>query len=335
MPSPSRRALLTGGAAALAGLTACGSSGDTGDTGGTGSAATSGAGSSGATIDTLFGQVEVPADPQNVVALGWGDAETVLALGGQVAGTSDWLGFGGDGVGPWAADLVQRTPEQLGTLELSYEAVAALAPGVILNTRQSNDEAQQRELARIAPTVGPPPGLEIQYGTTWQDQVRLVAAALGRTDAGATLVSDLQAKFARVAAANPGFAGKTVTVGTSYSGQWGAYVDGDGRVDFMTTLGFTQNPADQALATGSGFSVPLSAEQLGVLDADLVVLFPIGASAVEITADPVVQGLRATKDGRLVVLDDTTLSNAFSSATTLGLGYALDHAVPLFAQALA
>ena len=62
-----------------------------------------------------------------VVALGWGDMETVLALGGQVVGTSDWLGFGGDGVGPWAADLVTRTPEQLGTLELSYEAVAALA----------------------------------------------------------------------------------------------------------------------------------------------------------------------------------------------------------------
>lgn len=334
MPSPSRRALLTGGTvAALAGLAACGSSGGAEDAGTT-SSATSG-GSRGATIDTLFGKVEVPADPQTVVALGWGDAETVLALGGQVAGTSDWLGFGGDGVGPWAADLVQRTPEQLGTLELSYEAVAALAPDVVLNTRQSNDEAQQRELARIAPTVGPPPGLEIQYGTTWQDQVGLVAAALGRQDAGAKLVADLEARFTAVAAANPGFAGRTVTVGTFYSGQWGAYVDGDGRVDFLTALGFTQNPAVQALATGTGFSVPLSAERLGVLDADLVVMFPIGASAAEITADPVVQGLPAAKDGRLVVLDDTTLSNAFSSATTLGLGYALDHAVPLFAQALA
>jgi iron complex transport system substrate-binding protein len=165
--------------------------------------------------------------------------------------------------------------------------------------------------------------------------VKLVAAALGKGDQGATLISDLEAKFADVAAANPGFAGKTVTVGTYYSGGWGAYVEGDGRVDFMTALGFTQNPKVQALATETGFSVSLSAEQLDQLDADLVVMFPIGLSAAEITADPVMQNLRATREGRLVVLDDTTLSNAFSSATTLGLGYALDHAVPLFAQALA
>jgi iron complex transport system substrate-binding protein len=329
--SLSRRTLFA--ATSVAGVTAlaaCGSSeGTTGATG-TGSASSG----SGTTIDTLFGAVEVPADPQSVVALGWGDMETVLALGGQVVGTSDWLAFGGDGVGPWAADLVTQTPEQLGTLELSYEAVAALTPDVILNTRQSNDQAQQDKLMDIAPTVGPPPGLEILYGTSWENQVTLVAAALGKDDEGAKLIADLEAKFTEVAAANPGFAGKTVTVGTYYSGGWGAYVSGDGRVDFMTALGFTQNPKIQALATDTGFSVSLSAEQLDQLEADLVVMFPIGLSAAEITADPVMQNLQATKDGRLVVLDDTTLSNAFSSATTLGLGYALDNAVPLFAAAV-
>jgi len=330
---PSRRTLLAGASVVgVTALAACGSSED--DTAGAAATGTASA-SSGTTIDTLFGEVEVPADPQNVVALGWGDMETVLALGGQVVGTSDWLGFGGDGVGPWAADLVTQTPEQLGTLELSYEAVAALTPDLILNTRQSNDQAQQDELTRIAPTVGPPAGLEILYGTSWEDQVMLVAAALGKEDEGAKLISDLEAKFTEVAAANPGFAGKTVTVGTYYSGGWGAYVTGDGRVDFMTALGFTQNPNIQALASETGFSVSLSSEQLDQLEADLVVMFPIGLSAEEITADPVMQNLQATKDGRLVVLDDTTLSNAFSSATTLGLGYALDNAVPLFAQAIA
>jgi iron complex transport system substrate-binding protein len=36
------------------------------------------------------------------VALGWSDAETALALGVQPVGASDWLAFGGEGVGPWA-----------------------------------------------------------------------------------------------------------------------------------------------------------------------------------------------------------------------------------------
>lgn len=331
MPSLSRRTLLAGtSVAGVTVLAACGSSDDAGA-----SASSSGSASSTTSIDTLFGAVEVPANPKNVVALGWGDMETVLALGGQVVGTSDWLAFGGDGVGPWASDRVKQTPEVLGTTELSYEAVAALVPDVILNTRQSNAKAQQDELKQIAPTVGPPPGQEVTYGTSWQDQVELVSAALGKSDAGAGLIADLEAKFKDVAAANPGFAGKTVSVAAFFSGAFGAYVTGDSRVDFMTQLGFTQSPTVQSLSTGASFYVSLSDEQLDQLEADLVVVFPIGATAAEITANPGIQNLQAAKDGRIVVFDDTTQANAFSSGTTLGLGYALDHAVPLFAQAIA
>jgi len=328
----SRRSLLAG--TSLAGVSALAACADD-DTAGTGSTDTT-AGSTGAagpTVSTLFGDIAVPADPQAVVALGWGDMETCLALGTQVVGTSDWLAYGGDGVGPWAQDLVTQTPEQLGTLELSYEAVAALAPDLVLDTRSDNAQEKNDKLQEIAPTVGPPPGLTQLYGTSWQDQVGLVAAALGKDAEGATLVSDLEARFTETAAANPQFAGKTVTVGTYYAGGWGAYVTGDGRVDFMEALGFTANPQIEALK-GESFSVSLSAEQLALLDADLVVVFPIGLSAAEITADPVLQALPATQAGRLVVLDDTTLSNAFSSATTLGLAYALDNAVPLFAAAV-
>jgi iron complex transport system substrate-binding protein len=35
-----------------------------------------------------------------------------------------------------------------------------------------------------------------------------------------------------------------------------------------------------------------------------------------------------------VVLDDDTLANAFSSGSALGIQYALENAVPLFADAL-
>jgi len=329
----SRRSLLAG--TSVVGVSALAACADT-DSAGTGSTDTgSGAGSAaaGPTVSTLFGDIAVPADPQSVVALGWGDMETCLALGTQVVGTSDWLAYGGDGVGPWAEDLVTQTPDQLGTLELSYEAVAALTPDLILDTRSDNTQDKHDKLQEIAPTVGPPPGLTQLYGTSWQDQVTLVAAALAKDAEGAALIADLEAKFTEAAAANPQFAGKTVTVGTYYSGGWGAYVTGDGRVDFMEALGFTANQQIEALK-GDSFSVSLSAEQLGLLDADLVVVFPIGLSASEITADPVLQALPATQAGRLVVLDDTTLTNAFSSATTLGLAHALENAVPLFAAAV-
>ncbi|RZL72431.1 MAG: iron-siderophore ABC transporter substrate-binding protein, partial [Rhodococcus sp. (in: high G+C Gram-positive bacteria)] len=42
----------------------------------------------------------------------------------------------------------------------------------------------------------------------------------------------------------------------------------------------------------------------------------------------------SARDGRLVVLGDTDLSNAFSAASVAGTRYALDNAVPLFAEPL-
>lgn len=92
---------------------------------------------SGTSVDTKFGSVEVPADPQKVVALGWGDAETALALGVQPVGASDWVEFGGKGVGPWAEDLYDEDPEIIATMEPDYEAIAALEPDLILDTNSS------------------------------------------------------------------------------------------------------------------------------------------------------------------------------------------------------
>src|SRR3954462_3549558 len=50
-------------------------------------------------IPTAFGDVTVEEEPTRVIALGWSDAETALALGVQPVGASDWLPRGGNGVG--------------------------------------------------------------------------------------------------------------------------------------------------------------------------------------------------------------------------------------------
>ncbi|HJX44322.1 MAG TPA: iron-siderophore ABC transporter substrate-binding protein, partial [Geodermatophilus sp.] len=94
------------GAALLAAtvlVTSCGSD-DTGSSeDAAASSSPSGSGASPVTVQTAFGPVEVPEEPERVAALGWSDAETALALGVQPVGASDWLAFGGEGVGPWAA----------------------------------------------------------------------------------------------------------------------------------------------------------------------------------------------------------------------------------------
>ncbi|MBP2340219.1 iron complex transport system substrate-binding protein [Saccharothrix coeruleofusca] len=277
------------------------------------------------TVDTRFGPVTVERPPTRVVALGWSDAEAALALGVQPVGVSDWLAFGGKGVGPWAEGLFTAAPTLLGTTEVDYEAVAALKPDLILNTRSDNDEKKHETLSKIAPTIGAPKDV-IPYGTTWRQQVEMVAKALGKVDEGNKIISDLDAKFA----ANKKFEGRTAVVGAYFDGKFGAYVSGDSRADFMKAIGFGVKKEVEDLAAGT-FYVDISTERLDLLRADLTAVFPIGGDASALTGNQLLK--QAAGDG-LVVMEDKTLVNAFSSGSSLGTAYALDHAVPLFASTL-
>jgi iron complex transport system substrate-binding protein len=332
--SLTRRAALLAAALTTAGtLAACGSD-DGGSSAGSSASATGGGdGAFPVTVSTAFGDVEIAEEPQRVVALGWSDAETALALGVQPVGASDWLGFGGEGVGPWAEGRYDEAPEIIGTLEPSLEAVAALQPDLILDTRSDATQERYDSLSQIAPTVGQPEGVG-PYQTTWQQQLDLVGQALGRAEEAGQLQSDLEQRFADAAEANPEFDGTEVAVGAYYSEGFGAYVRGDTRVDFMEALGFTNDPAVQDLA-GESFFVPISEEQVPLLDAPLTVVFPISVEAAQITSNPLWQTLPSVQQGNALVLEDETLVNAFSSGSVLGTGYALDEAVPLFAETLA
>ena len=324
------------GAALLAAtvlVAGCGS-GDEGSSGDT-AASSSTSGSGGAfpvTVGTAFGDVEIPEEPQRVVALGWSDAETALALGVQPVGASDWLGVGGAGVGPWAEGRYDEAPQIIETLEPSLEAIAALQPDLILDTRSPATQERYDALSAIAPTVGQPEDVG-PYLTTWQQQLDLVGRALGRGEQADDLHAEVEQQFTEAATAHPEFDGTEVAVGAYTSEGFGAYVRGDTRVDFMEALGFTNEPAVQDLA-GDSFFVPISEEQVPLLDAPLTVVFPIFVDAAQITDNPLWQSLPSVQQGNALVLGDRTLVNAFSSGSALGTRYALQNTVPLFAETL-
>lgn len=283
------------------------------------------------TIPTKFGDVKVSKKPTRVVALGWGDAETALELGVQPVGASDWLGFGGSGAGPWDAAKYTAKPTIIGTLQPNYEKIAALHPDLILDVRSSGDTARYQKLSSIAPTVGVPKGGE-NYLTTTQQETTMIAAALGEKAKGKALLAKVDAAFASAAAAHPGWKGKSVTVATRTSSGWGAYTDGDVRVGFLEKLGFTQSPTIAKMKpNSSGFSVSISDEQLNMLDADLVVAFPIFIPSTQVTGNAQWKAIPAVKAGRDVVIDGT-LSNAYSDGTPGAELYALNKLVPLIEQ---
>ena len=312
----------------LAGSAACGSSDDT--TTSDSSSAGAAEGAFPAKVTTKFGEITVDKAPKRIVALGWGDAETVLALGGQPVGASDWLAFGGEGVGPWAKGRYDKSPQMIGTLEPEFEKIAALQPDLILDTKSSGDQTRYDTLSKIATTVGVPEGGE-QYKLSWEKQTEMVAAAMGVPEKGEKLIADTEAKFAEAVKAHPEFKGSTITLGSRTSEGYGAYVSGTGRVDFVERLGFENNPAVEAEA-GEGFSVSVSKENLDLLDADLTVMAPIGIPATDISDDPLFKAVPSVKAGHSLVFDDKGISQAFATDSVLSTGYALEKVVPLFAE---
>ncbi|MBQ0827018.1 iron-siderophore ABC transporter substrate-binding protein [Streptomyces tagetis] len=327
-----RRLWVSGLAVTLFGaLTACGFSADSGSDAGSDDAPAS-SGAFPAKVDTKFGTVTVPSEPKRVVALGWGDAETALALGVQPVGQSDWLAFGGDGVGPWAKGLYTKSPEKIGTLEPEYEKIAGLKPDLILDVNSSGDQTRYDTLSKIAPTLGVPKGGD-QYKISWQQQTTMISTALGLADKGEKLIADTKEKFTAAAGEHPEFKDKTVTVGSRTSAGWGAYVKGTARIDFVEALGFRNNPKVDAEA-GADFFIQVSEENLQMLEADLLVMAPIGIDAAKISSDPLYESLPAVKKGRSIVFDDQDISQAFATNSVLSVGYALEKVVPLFADAL-
>lgn len=319
-------------AALLAALSACSSTPQATPSASTSpSAPASAAGAFPATVPTKFGDVTVQAKPLRVVALGWGDAETALALGVQPVGASDWLGFGGEGVGPWAKGMYTAAPEIIGTMEPSYEKIAKLKPDLILDVKSSGDQARYDRLKSIATTIGVPTGGD-SYLTTQEQQMTMIAAALGEQEKGKALLKEVSDAFAAAAAAHPGWKGKTMTAATKSAsdsgGGWGAYIKGNERVAFMEKLGFALNPKIAAMQPGAtGFSVSLSPENLDTIDADLIVAFPIFIKTPELTGDPAWKAVPAVKAGRAVVIDGD-LSAAYSLGSTMASRYAIERLVP-------
>jgi iron complex transport system substrate-binding protein len=283
-------------------------------------------------ITTGLGTTTIESAPKRVVALGWGDAETALELGVQPVGASDWLAFGGDGVGPWLKGAYDKSPKIIQTLEPSYEDILKLNPDVILDVKSSGDKERYDKLSAIAPTVAIPKGGE-NYLASTEQQTTMIAKALGKESAGKKLLSGLDDAYAAARKAHPDFEGKTAVVGAYSSEGFGAYASTDSRSTFMRNLGFEIPKAIDEQA-GKEFSVHLSDENLDLLDADLTLILPIYVDASEASSNKLFQKVPSVEAGHAIVFDDKDVSSAFSMGTTAAIEWALDKLPAQFEEKL-
>ena len=279
-----------------------------------------------AVVPHKFGETTVPEQPQRVVSVGVSEQDILLQLGVTPVAVTEWYGEQPHATWPWATELLgDAEPEVLSTANgFEYERIAALEPDLIVGTNAGLAERDYELLAQIAPTVASVEG-STRYFSSWEDQTLQIARALGREDDGEDLVDEVHAAYADVAAAHPEWAGLTATFsqGGPYDGELYVYPDGLS-TDFLTNLGFTMTPGLQDYAPEVGAQAEISAENVDLLEADVVVWATESAEQLDQLLDfGTVAALPAVAESRSVYTDDV-LAGAIYFDTPLSLLYVLD-----------
>ncbi|MGM1060235.1 iron-siderophore ABC transporter substrate-binding protein [Saccharothrix sp. Mg75] len=320
-------------AAALA-LAACGG-GDDEDAAAstTGPPAPAARGAFPVSVEHKYGTTAIGAAPERVVTLGLSDQEPVLALGVKPVGVVDWFKERPYGSWPWTEPLWGGTrPEVVGERDgYDLEKVASLDPDLIVAAYSGMRREQYDALSEIAPVVAQPAGFP-DYGVPWREQTLHIGRALGKEAAARALVDGVEARFAEVRAAHPGWAGKTVVVADSFApGVYSAFAPTDPKTAFLAELGFTPSGGVGALADDNNVA-ELSEDRLGLLDADRLVWLMSDRSAWDrVESAPAYRRLGVAAEGRDLFLTytDPPIGAAMSFNTVLSAPYAVEQVVPL------
>jgi iron complex transport system substrate-binding protein len=282
------------------------------------------------TIEHKYGSTTIMEEPQRVVSIGFNEHDTLLALGVTPIAVRYWYGDAPHAIFPWAEDEANGAePIVLNMLEINYEAILALQPDLITGLYSGITEEQYEQLSQIAPTITQS-GDYIDYGMPWQETTLTIGAAVGRSEEAAAIVADIEGQFEAARAAHPEFEGKTIAVTYNYNeGTYGYYTAQDPRGRFFENLGFVV-PDELVEIAGDSFYADLSAERVGLLDQDVIVVVNLqfiegGREGLE--SDPLFSQLQAVQEGRVLYLDET-VENALHFGSPLSLEYALEGIVP-------
>ncbi len=239
-----------------AGLAACGSD----DDGGSASAP-----SETLTVESAFGTVEVPAEPQAALGMYTTDVDILIALGIPLASQQPVRGDLGTDEFPdfFPQEALEGVTSFPNYPDYNYDQIITAEPDFILNGLGYDPKVVKR-LPEIAPTYS----VDAFDGRNWREHFQETAAALGRTEAYEAWVEQYDARVAEVresigtkadgVVVAPLFIGEGKVTSACYTGV---------ECSVFEDLGLTVLPAAKKKG---GEGVTLSAEQFAQLsDVDL------------------------------------------------------------------
>lgn len=328
-----RSVLLSGLVAAALVLTGCGSS----------ESATESASSDfeTVTIEHALGKAVITAEPERIVTLGMGSAETAIALGTVPVGIEAYE-WGSDDTGylPWIHDAVTERGAQLpvqftGGSEIDIEAIAKLDPDLILASWSGVTQQQYDALSALAPTVA---YAEKAWTTTWEDQMKVIGKAMGKPAEADAEIAKIKAQFADATAAHPEYADVSFSfIYNTGLGTLGVFFPDEQRVAMVRALGLQVDPIVNTLPETDGTdSSVIGLENAHLLkDSDLLFTFYSDeANRAEIEAQPVYRQIPAIARGSVVAPKDQPFVTGSSIINPLTVPWSLERYVPMIDEAV-
>lgn len=293
-------------------------------------------------IKHALGTAEIKAEPQRVVTLGQGSAETAIALGVTPVAVEkyDW-GADESGYLPWVKEAVEKKGDDLPALiegqdKLSAEEILKYDPDLILAPWSGITPEQYEQLSAIAPTVAYP---KEPWTITWQEQIETVATALGKADQADSLIEGIDNEFKQ--AAKPEYGETTFSfIYNSGPGTYGIFMPTEQRVAFVEKLGLVVDPVidefKSSIVAGTD-SASISPENLNKLDSsDLIFTFYTNDDLrKELHADSTYSGIAAIARGSEVAPTDQSLVTASSMINPLSVPWVLQRYTQQIDEAIA
>nr|WP_245646898.1 iron-siderophore ABC transporter substrate-binding protein [Microtetraspora niveoalba] len=294
------------------------------------------------TVDSALGQATIPEAPKRIVTLGQGSTETVIALGQIPVGIESYA-WGSDKTGylPWIHEAVTKAggtlPKQFdGGEDIDYDTIVELDPDLILAPWSGITQEQYDILKDIAPTVAYP---GLPWSTKWDEQIKIVAKAMGRSADGENLIAQVRKQLADAAASRPQYKGVTFSyIYTSGPGTLGVFKPEEQRVEMVSSLGLTVDPVVNSFEETKGTASALigleNAQKLEGSDL-LFTFYTDEKTRKEIEAQKLYAAIPAVKRGGVVASDDTSFVTASSIINPLTVPWVIDRYLPLIDKAVA
>lgn len=269
------------------------------------------------TIETTFGAVEIPVQPQRIVTTHYIATQPLVELGvvpigqGKIdqANTTFW-------------ETLKDVPFVSEGVEVNIEQVAALQPDLIF-TMNLVDEQQLVQLREIAPVIVI--GIRGADRSNWQNRVHQIADAVNKLPEFNALDTKLAERQEQIKATYADVAAneRIALFGNWTPGKPVLYTAESMTGKILTGAGATYSEGSESIALPEGADVDLSDETIGDALTDATTVFyatNIDGSDIPATADfkqsAVFQAIPATSAGRSLPIGKVTIAG-YSDANAL------------------